>query len=117
MDALYVGDIPKDYTFAVYSNYYIDLYNTSTLNPNRSYTYYRVFLYDNNFSYQVMSTTTGNSYRYLTGSTVETTDSVWYRRDLDSILTCTFIIAFFGVLLVNLITSVIKRGGILGGLF
>ena len=50
MDRLYIGeDIPLDYHYAVFNNGYIDLYNTNDFRPNQSYTYYRIYLYNDKF--------------------------------------------------------------------
>lgn len=115
MDKLYTGDIPKEYHYARFNNGYIDLYNTSYIQPNSSFNYYRIYMYDNQFAYDIYSGTTG-----YTGSTIsqniEVTDNIMYRRDFPSILLCTFIIGLFMIWLFNAITSIINKGGVLGGL-
>lgn len=115
MDKLYIGDIPQSYHYARFNNGYVDLYNSSYIAPNTSFTYYRVYMYDNYFAYDVYTGTTGYN-----GSTIsqniEVTDNIMYRRDMPSIICMTFIFALCFVLLINIVTSVFRKGGVLGGL-
>lgn len=116
MDKLYIGDIPQNYCYADFNTNYIDLYNTATLNPQSTYDYYRIYLYDNQFAYDHLSRNTGyNYYDYL--SYVNVSSEFMYRRDFDSIVVMTFIFAIFGLWLFNMISSCIRKGGVLGGLF
>lgn len=115
MDKLFVGDIPSEYHYASFSNNYIDLYNVQYLLPNQEYDFYRIYMYDNQFMYSHLSTTTGY-YTNTTNTIIETTDNVMYRRDIDSIFLVTFIVVLLAVFLINIVTSAIRRGGILGGL-
>ena len=114
MDKLYTGDIPSEYHFAIFNNGYIDLYNTNVLH-NNSYTYYRVYTNCDGFFYDTRSTTVG---QYTTTYTTDivTTDKVVYRQDFDHILFCTFIFVLFGVWLLNIMTSLFRKGGVFGGL-
>lgn len=116
MDKLYVGDIPQEYHFAKFSNNYIDLYNSNVLLPNTTYTFYRVYLYDNLFFYDTLQTTTSSYYSSTYTTEIETTNDVHYRRDFSSILIITLIIAVFGIWLFNILSSAIRKGGGLGGL-
>lgn len=115
MDTLYIGNIPSEYHFAIFNNGYIDLYNTNVLH-NNTYTRYRVFTNCDGFYYSVDSVNVG---QYTTTYTtdISVSDNAVYRQDFDSIVVVTFIFALFGVWLLNLITSLIRKGGILGGLF
>ena len=117
MDKLYIGDIPSDFHYAEFNNNYIDLYNVPFLQANRDYTYYRIFLYDNTFLYQKLEESTGNYYYNKDLENVVVTDNVMYRRDIDSILIITLSFAVVGIWLINLVTSFVKKGGVLGGLF
>lgn len=116
MDILYIGDIPSDYHFAEFNNNYIDLYNTNNIQPNRTYTFYRVYLYDNTFLYDKNTLQTNSWINQYNLVDVETSSSIVYRRDFDAICFITFVFVLFGVWLLNLITSIIRKGGVLGGL-
>lgn len=116
MDKLYIGDIPQEYHYAQFNNNYIDLYNTSVINNNTTYTYYRVYMYDNQFMYEKLNTTTGSYYYSRTNTDIEVTNDIMYRRDMPNILLMTCIFVLIGVWLINLVTSFVKKGGILGGL-
>lgn len=113
MDKLYIGDIPKEYHYAVYGSNYIDLYNTPNLNTNLDY--YRVYLYDNLFAYEQRNaryTALNPSY----AQNIEVTDNYMYRRDYPSIISISFVSIILIVFLFNIISSGFKRGGLLGGL-
>lgn len=114
MDKLYIGDIPKEFHFAIYNNNYIDLFNTGTL-YNGTYTYYRIWLYDNQFMYEQGSRTYSN-YNTTYAQNISVTDNIRYRRDFPDIVQTIFIYLLLLVFLVNLVTSAVKKGGMLGGL-
>lgn len=115
MDILYTGDIPKEYHYARFGSNYIDLYDRQNL-TNGTYTYYRVYLYDNTFLYDI-GQQTYSSYNTYYARNIEVTDNYMHRRDLPDILTCVFFFTFFFVILFNVFTSIIKKGGLLSGLF
>lgn len=112
MDKLYTGDIPKNYHYARFGNNYIDLFNTDSFKYQQNYDYYRVYMYDNGFYYTYNTTTLYNQ----VVQDVEVTDNICYRSDFSSIVVVTFIFALFGVWLINLMTSIVNKGGVLGGL-
>lgn len=116
MDKLYIGDIPSDYHYARFNNGYIDLYKDSYIPPHTQFNYYRIYTYDNYFCYDVYTGTTGS-----TGSSISkdivVTDNIMYRRDMPNILNMTLIFTLSFTFLVNMVTSVFKKGGLLSGLF
>lgn len=115
MDTLYIGDIPQEFCYADFNNNYIDLYNTNNFQPYTSYTYYRVYMYDNAFYYEQLEyETSKNNYREVT--LIDVTDNFMYRRDIDVIFVMTFCFVVLGLWLFNLISSIIRKGGALGGL-
>lgn len=116
MDTLYIGDIPSEYHFARFGTGYIDLFNTATLSNNKEYTYYRIYLYDNLFAYDVR-TLNGSYYNTETLKDVKVSSSEVYRRDFGDICIIIALMVGFGVWLLNLMTSVVRKGGVLGGLF
>lgn len=114
MDTLYTGDIPSEYHYASFGNGYIDLYNTDTLH-NNTYTRYRVFTNNNGFFYSVDTVNVGTfQTTYL--QPINTTNDISYRFDYPNILIMTTIFVLFGVWLFNLFTSIVRKGGVLGGL-
>lgn len=113
MDKLYIGDIPSDYHYAVFSGDYITLYNKSSGN-NETLDYYRIFTNDRGF-YYTKGTTNFNYYTTYFDD-IEVTDNFLYRRDFPDILFCVLVFSLFFIFLINIFTSVFKRGGVLGGL-
>lgn len=114
MDTIYIGDIPESYHYAVFSNDYITLYNRSNLS-NGTYNYYRIYYNSPYFIYSE-GDTTFSSYNSTIATDVPVSNSWWYRHDLCGILTCTIIIALFFLFLFNIFTSIVRKGGVLGGL-
>lgn len=115
MDTIYIGDIPQDFHFARFGNNYIDLFNTNELRQNVDYTYYRIYLYDNLFEYDIR--TQAGSYYSETLQDVKVSNSQVYRRDFGDICIIIALYVGFGVWLLNLMTSIFRKGGVLGGLF
>lgn len=60
--------------------------------------------------------TTNYNYGYLTSAEIEPTHDYIYRRDYPNILNIAFIFTLGFVVLINIITSIIKKGGVLSGL-
>lgn len=114
MDTFFIGDIPLDYHYAIFNQNYIDLYNTPIMH-NGTYTYYRLYINSDYFYYDVFTRYVTNNQTF-NATSVNVSNDICYRKDFDSIVVVTFIIAFFGVWLFNIITSSIRKGGLLGGL-
>lgn len=114
MDTLYIGEIPQDFQYAIFNNGYIDLYNTEILH-NDTYQSYRIFTNNNGFYYEPRTVTIG---QYTTTYTrqIDVSNNPVYRQDFPSILFMTLVFSVFGIWLFNIITSVIRKGGLLGGL-
>lgn len=115
MDTLYIGDIPLEYHYAVFSDNYITLYNQPS-GYNETLSYYRVYTTNNGFYYS-----TGQTYfgRYETQyfTSIDVSNDWIYRSDIDKIFVCCFIIFLMFIWLFNIVTSVFKKGGVFGGLF
>lgn len=114
MDTLYIGDIPQAYHYALFNNGYIDLYNTSVLH-NNTYTFYRVYTNSGGFFYRIYEQSY-SQYNTTYTQNINVSDKIVYRQDFDKIVVLVFIFAIFGVWLFNLLTSSIRKGGLLGGL-
>lgn len=115
MDILYIGDIPQDFHYAIFNNGYIDLYNTSVLH-NGTYDYYRIYTNCNGFYYK-QGQQQYSQYTTTYTQDIQISDSPVYRTDFPNILVMTAIFVLFGVWLLNIVTSLIRKGGVLGGLF
>lgn len=114
MDKLFTGDIPKNYKYARFNSDYVDLFDTNVLH-NNYYNFYRIYYTNYGFYYEYL-TTSVSQYQTYTLQQLEVTDNVCYRQDFPQICQVTFIIVFFAVFLFNIFTSVIRKGGLLGGL-
>lgn len=116
MDTLYIGDIPLEYKYAQFSNGYITLYNKSYGN-NETLDYYRIYTNNNGFYYSQGQTTFGN-YNTTYFQEINVSDKWVYRSDFGIIIISAFVcFLFFFVFLFNIVTSFIRKGGVLGGLF
>lgn len=113
MDTIYTGNIPKEYHFARYGNYYIDLYKNQDLIGYQDF--YRVYMYNNTFQYEHL-TTTYTQYNQTTAVNINVTDNYMNRRDFPSIMFMSFIYIILIVFLFNIVTSVFKKGGLFSGL-
>lgn len=113
-DTLFIGDIPNSFHYARYGSNYIDLFDRQSL-YNGTYNYYRVYLYDNFFTYDTGSYTVGQ-YNTVYLNDIPVSNNFMYRRDIDSIFVCVLIFSIFFVFLCNIFTSIVKRGGVFGGL-
>lgn len=114
MDTLYIGDIPTNYHYAAFSNDYVTLYN-KPYGQNETLDYYRIYFNYDNFIYSTGVSSFSN-YNRTDFTDISVSQSWWYRRDLDSILLCVFIISIFFIFIFNIITSCFKKGGVFGGL-
>lgn len=114
-DKIYItSDVPSDYKYAVFSQNYITLYNKPQA-YNETLHYYRIyFTYSSGLVVEGNTTFTGYNTQVFTP--VQTSYEVFDRPDFVNILTCTLIVAVFGLWLFNLMTSIVKKGGLLGGL-
>lgn len=113
MDKLYIGNIPNDYHYAVFSNDSITLYNKSSAN-NEILDFYRIYNNDRGFYY----TTGATQFGYYTTQfqDIEVTDNYLYRRDFPDILFCVVVFSLFFIFLLNIFTSIFRKGGALSGL-
>lgn len=117
MDTLYIGDIPEEYHYAVFNDNSIDLYNTSELINNQTYNFYRIYTnYNECFFYEYKKNIPYiNSNQELVE--LQVTSDYKYRPDIDKICITTGSVILIILLCLNLMTSLIRKGGILGGLF
>lgn len=114
MDNLYIGEIPLDYKYAVFSSDYITLYNKPSAS-NETLNFYRVYINVDGFYYTTGSTNFP-SYNVTYFQEIPVTNNWLYRRDIPGIFTCSFIACILFVFVFNIVTSVFKKGGVFGGL-
>lgn len=115
MDKLYIGEIPLDYKYAVFSNGYITLYNEPS-GYNETLPYYRIYTTNNGFYYS-QGTQNFSQYQQTYFTEIEVTNEWLYRTDVDKIFIVCFIIFFMFIFVFNIVTSIYKKGGVFGGLF
>lgn len=115
MDILYTGDIPKDYHYAIFSDNHVDLYNQN-IAQNIDLPYYRIYYNSPSFVYSRGYTRFG-AFNSTTFQNIEVTDKWYYRKDNLNILLFFVIITVTTLWIVNLFTSIFKKGGLLSGLF
>lgn len=114
MDKLYIGEISSDFHYAQFGNNYIDLFNKESA-YNETLTYYRIYTNYQGFYYSVGTRSFGQ-YNYTNFDNIEVSNEWVYRNDCDKIFVVVFICIIGWVWLLNLFTSVVKRGGLFGGL-
>lgn len=114
MDNIYVGnDISFDYHYAIFGNGYVDLFNN--LHPKLNDEFYRIYFYPNKQFYYEHRFADEN-YSYVVAQNVNVSNKIYYRQDFFEISFC-FCAGFLALLfIINIVTSVIRKGGVLGGL-
>lgn len=109
--------IAGDYKFIVPSADYVDIYNTNYLQPNQTYTYYRLYNNLDNDLYQTRQTTTTQyNYGALNSIEIQPTNSYIYRKDYPQICFIVLIYVLAFCVLFNVFTSIVRKGGLLSGL-
>lgn len=115
-DKIYIGnEIPDGYIYGNITDTYIELFNKSTF-QNETATCYRIY-YKYSDYLVVQSQRSFNGYYTQTFDELPVSRDVFDRPDFANVVIIVFCISLFGVWLCNLVTSIIKRGGLLGGLF
>lgn len=113
-DKIYVPDsIPQDYVYGEITRDYVDLYNKGSFR-DETVTYYRIYY---NYSSGLVQerTRTFSSYN-TTFAELPTSREVFDRPDFCNILSCVFFVCIFGILLFNIITSFVRKGGLFNDL-
>lgn len=111
-DTIYIGDdISSDYCYARYGDNYIDLFKNEHLENNTDF--YRIYLYNNTFQYEhIFDSFTGNTVLNF----VNVSNDFHYRRDFPSIVFVGLVYCMIIIVLLNLVTSIFKKGGVFSGL-
>lgn len=114
-DKIYVPEeIPSNYVYGEITRDYVDLYNKRSF-QNETATYYRIYY---NYSSGLVQerTRTFSSYNLTTFAELPTSREVFDRPDFANILSCVFFVCIFGILLFNVITSFVRKGGLFNDL-
>lgn len=114
-DKIYIGnDIPDGYIYGNVTDTYIELFNKPNF-QNETATCYRIYYrYSDNLV--VETTRSFSNYNPTVYPELPVSRDVFDRPHFCNIFIIVFGLSLFGVWLLNLITSIIKRGGLLGGL-
>ena len=114
-DKIFVPEeIPKNYIYGEVTDDYVDLYPKASF-TNETTDYYRIYYNYSAGLVQKKSRTFGNYY-VTTFDVLPTTREVFDRPDFSNILSCVFFVTIFGILLFNIITSFVRKGGIFNDL-
>lgn len=111
MAIFYIPDnVPANYKYLIRinSNYY-ELSNVPFVNQNSSYNFVRIY---NNNDYYTEFYQSSTGYNTLNFNEVSVSNDFLCRNDVDKILIASFIIIYFIIFLCNIVTRVVKRGGL-----
>lgn len=103
-------DVPNNYKYLVRinSNYY-ELSNVPYVNQNSSYNFVRIY---NNNDYYTEFYQSQTGYNTLNFKEVSVSNDFLCRNDIDKIMVVSFVIIYFIIFLCNIVTRVVKRGGL-----
>ena len=109
--------IAGEYKYIVPSQDYYDIYNTNYLEPNQTYNYYRFYNNLDQDMYVILQRQTSQyNYGYLSCVEITPQHSYIYRKDYKDIVVSSAILIIGVICLFNIITSLIRKGGLLSGL-
>ena len=112
MDTLYTGNIPKDYKYIFLQDGYIYLFN-KPFAENQTLECYKISN-NNGFLY---CHDTFEVHELVNFEKVNVTKKHYYRTDYTNILFCSCMLAVVFIFILNIVTTLYKRGGVLSGLF
>ena len=115
-DKIYCGDIPQGFNYMLITHTGYKLYNTNNFVEGETYEYYEFFTEISGNTYVHGWDSPSNFSQLVEVHEVEVTNDVFYRSDIHDIIGTTFIFALGFIFLINIITSVVRRNGIFGGL-
>lgn len=114
MDTLYISDIPTSYHYFRTGSNYIELFDRPSA-TNTTLTSYRLYNYNNTYVYTTQQVQFSN-YNTTYFTDIKVSNNWVYRGDFPLIMLTLFISICGLMVLTNLATSFIKKGGVLGGL-
>lgn len=105
--------VPSTFTYiGNITDAYYDLFETNNI-AGRTLDYYRVY-YAYNEDLYVHLSSNFSQYTTITPFIIERSTSILSRKDCLSIFGVGFIVCFFIIFVINIMTSIVKRGGMLG---
>lgn len=109
--------IAEDFKYIVPSDEHYDVYNTNYLEPNQTYNYYRFYNnLDQDMYIMQQRQTTQYNYGYLNAIEIKPQHSYIYRKDYHDIVTTSAVLIIGIIALFNIVTSIIRKGGLFSGL-
>lgn len=114
-DKVYLpASVPEGFVYGEITRDYVDVYNKRSF-QNETATYYRIYY---NYSSGLIQerTRTFSSYNATTFAELPTSREVFDRPDFVNILSCVFFVCIFAILLFNIITSFVRKGGLFSDL-
>lgn len=113
-DKIYVPEeIPSNYVYGEVTNNYVDLYPKASF-INETTDYYRIYYNYSSGLFQKKSRSFGSYTTYY--DPLPVSREVFDRPDFVNILSCVFFVCIFGILLFNIITSFVRKGGLFNDL-
>lgn len=114
-DKVYVPDeVPSNFKYGEITRDYVDLYPKSSFRDETT-DYYRIYYNYSSGIVQKKQRTFG-SYSTTYYDVLPTSREVFDRPDFCNILSCVFFVTIFGIMLFNIITSFIRKGGLFNDL-
>lgn len=107
-------DVPNGYKYGTITNDYVELFNKSTF-QNETATYYRIY-YNYNGGVVQTGTRTFSNYNPTTYSELPVSRDILDYPKADTLVIIVFIFVLGFIWLSNLFTSIVKKGGLFGGL-
>lgn len=112
---IYVNDNYKNYKYLVeVSDNYVCLSDTRIVSADwqNPVTIDVIYQYLSPSTYVIEGTKTYTSERSF--DTIETSQEFWDRSDSSNIFNCGLVMTFFALFIINQLTKIVKRGGLLG---
>ena len=115
-DKVFSSDIPKEFCYFLATPTGYKLYNTNNFVEGEVYEYYEFFTTITSNTYVHAWDSPSNISQSVQAVKVEVTNDIFCRSDIHEIIGTTFIFVLGFIFLINIITSIVRRNGLLGGL-
>ena len=115
-DKIFCSDIPEGFKYFFPTNTGYRLYNTNNFEEGETYEYYEFFTEISSNTYVHGWDSPSNFSQPVEIYEVEVTSDNFYRSDIHDVIGSTFILGLCFIFLINIVTSIVRRNGIFGGL-